>query len=82
MEGTQSEFGQLVEGLVVVSLTFPVDIEPVQHRAAERLRGSSGVCHVDTLDLAVEGEGRLAVVVQRHRRAEADADVEAVVGGE
>jgi cation diffusion facilitator CzcD-associated flavoprotein CzcO len=44
--------------------------------------GSSGVCHVDTLDLAVEGEGRLVVVVQRHRRAEADADVEAVVGGE
>src|SRR5215471_6040113 len=41
-----------------------------------------GVFHMRLLDGAVELERRLVVVLQPHRRAEVNTEVEAVVGGE
>ena len=45
-------------------------------------RGGSGVCDPDALDAAIEGEGRLVVVVKRDGSAKADADFKAVVCSE
>ena len=40
------------------------------------------VPHLYLIDPAVESKGSLVKIVERHRRAEIGADVEAVVGGE
>ena len=47
------------------------------------MTSSGPVCQVyapDTLDVAVESEGRPVVVVHRHRSAQAAADVQADLG--
>ena len=66
----------------ITPATCPPPLKSTRPRHDFVTVGVSGVCHVDPIDLAVEAERSFVVVVQRHRRAEADADVEAVIGGE
>ncbi len=45
-----------------------------------QLSGRVQVLHTRTFDLAIEFEGSLIVVLKPDRRAEVDAEVEAIVG--
>ena len=45
-----------------------------------QLSGRTQVLHVRTFDLAIEFEGGLIVVLKSNRRAQVDAEVEAIVG--
>src|SRR5690349_18453317 len=51
-------------------------------RSFLRIFSRLGVCDVDAVNLPFEREGRAFAVVERYRRTQAGADVEAVVGGE